>query len=55
MMIAHDFSTRLTQFERWRRRVYARGFAQGFAQGFAAAVICAAFFAYYLWVGMGKP
>lgn len=47
-MIAHDFSTRLSQFDRWRRRVYARGFAQGFA----AAVLCAAFFAYYLWVGM---
>lgn len=53
-MIAHDFSSRLTMLDRWRRSIHKRGYSIGFAQGFGAAVLCAAFFAYYLWVGMGK-
>jgi hypothetical protein len=46
-MVAHDFSSRLTAFNRWRRRTYSLGFAHGVG----AAVVIGAFFAYYLWVG----
>jgi hypothetical protein len=49
-VIAHDFSTRLTQFDRRRRRTYARGIAIGLVIGITGTV----FFAWYLWVGMGK-
>jgi hypothetical protein len=46
-VIAHDFSTRLTQFDRWRRQVYARGFVHGVV----AAILGVLFFAWYITVG----
>jgi hypothetical protein len=49
-VIAHDFSSRLTAFNRWRRKTYSLGFAHGFV----AAIVGVAFFAWYLWVGIGK-
>lgn len=47
-MIAHDFASRLAQFDQWRRRVYARGFVHGVA----AAIVGVLFFAWYLSVGV---
>lgn len=43
----HDFSVRLSQFDRWRRRMYSRGFMHGVM--FACGAML--FFAWYLSVG----
>lgn len=46
-MIAHDFSTRLTQFDRWRRQTYTRGFVHGVV----ISIVGVLFVAWYLSVG----